>query len=684
MAAPAGEARQLALKKLSSSGLAEADLKLLHLEVLDASATQKLEATFKPVPSLRLNYLHPLTGKPLAARPSWPAFYRLRYLKLPADFSSQQKRPPRYVQPPDSGVCAYFPTSVSWADLLEDVTKPLIITEGELKAAKACKEGYPTIGLGGVRNFMSTKLNTTFLPELELVRWVKRPVFIIYDSDFRTNEHVCSALNALAEQLFQRGAEPHAVPLPDLLPEDGKTGLDDFLVLSKKKDALRDLINDNAEPLTLSRALWDLNSRVLYVRDPGLVLVRESSQKLAPSGFSNHAFSNLTTAERVVRPDGSVSLKLVPAAATWLSWPLRAEASKLTYEPGQPQLTPGGAFNLWTGWGVEPKKGDVSLFLQLVDHLFTGATQVEKSWFLRWLAYPLQHPGTKLFTNVLIHGVKQGTGKSLVGYTLGKVYGRNFTEIKQTDLEGNFTAWAENKQFILADDITGSDSRKHADILKTLTTQQEMKINIKYVPEYKVPDCVNYLFTSNQPDAFFLENDDRRSFIWEVPPHLDPLPDEFYQRYDHALKKDPRQTLAAAVFHHLLNLDLGDFNPSARALETQAKVNMITEVKSDLGAWVERLKADPDSVLRVGKAVVAGDLFTTGELLRLYDPLNSGWKVTANGLGRELRRARFLLYRDGVSLRTDKGVGRYFIVRNETKWLRASPAAAAKHINSTR
>lgn len=674
-----GEARQLALKKLHSSGLNETDMKLLRMDALEGTQVVALEDCFKPIPSLRIPYFDPRTDKPLTPRPKWPAFYRLRYLKQASDFSAQVKRPIRYVQPPDSGVCAYFPTNVAWKEILKDASQPLIITEGELKAAKACKEGFPTIGLGGVRNFMSTRLNEILLPELEAVNWVKRSVFIIYDSDFRTNEHICSAMNVLAERLFNLGAEPHFVPLPDMTPDEGKTGLDDFLVHSKKKDALRDLINDNAEALTLSKSLWKLNEKVLYVRDPGLVLVRESSQKISPNSFTAHAYSNVSTAEREVRPDGSVSLKLVPAAPAWLSWSFRAEASKLTYEPGQPQVTKAGAFNMWSGWGVEPRKGDASLFLKLIDHIFHGASPAEKTWFLRWLAYPIQHPGKKLFTNVLIHGIQQGTGKSLIGYTVGQIYGSNFTEIKQTDLESSFTAWAENKQFILADDITGSDSRKHADILKTLTTQLEMKINIKYVPEFKVPDCVNYLFTSNQPDAFFMENHDRRSFIWEVL--LGPLPEAFYKEYDKALKQDPEKKLAAAVFHYLLNLDLGGFNPNAPAMSTLAKEIMISDTKSDLGAWVAQLKADPDHVLRVGKVKVVGDLFTSQELLRYYDP-TGGRSATANGLARELRRSGIMMFRDGVPLRSDKGLHRYFVVRNVEKWAKASPAVATKYLNS--
>jgi hypothetical protein len=95
---------------------------------------------------------------------------------------------------------------------------------------------------------------------------------------------------------------------------------------------------------------------------------------------------------------------------------------------------------------------------------------------------------------------------------------------------------------------------------------------------------------------------------------------------------------------------------------------------------VSQLKADPDMVLRVGKVKVAGDLFTAAELLRIYNPIES--KVTANGLGRELRRSGVPMFNKGKTVRSTKGMNRYFIVRNTEKWLRASHAAGAKYLNT--
>lgn len=664
--------------KLASSGLTIEDAKILGMTFLSGEQTAALHPAFKPLCSLRIDYLDPADGKPLSDWPGSKPFYRLRYLETGTDFSSlTEKKPVRYVQEPNTAPVAYYPANQDWSGLLDDTDQPLIITEGELKAAKACKEGFPTIGLGGVYNWRSRKLGLDWLPSLELVKWVKRNVYICFDSDYKTNPMVCAALRELAEELHRRGAFAHIVSLPALEGLE-KVGLDDFLVHAgpTANQMLRNLLAE-AEPLGLTAPLWSLNDKYVYVQNPGLIINQQTAFKSAPNAFVSHLEATRNYQERKLKDDGSVSYKAVSAAAAWLKWPLRTEVAKLTYQPGRGKFIddPLPMFNIWPGWGVEPVKGDVSLFLQLVDHLFTGAEPGAKKWFLRWCAYPLQHPGVKLFSSVVIHGIRHGTGKSLLGYTLGRIYGQNFTEISQMDLHGAFNEWAEGKQFVMGDDVTGSNKRQDADLLKKLITQRELRVNGKYVPTYTVPDCINYFFTANHPDAFFLEDDDRRFFIHEV--QVGPLPEEFYVEYDLWLDTGG----SAAVFDYLLNLDLGDFNPAAPAFRTAAKERMIANVQSDLAGWVRSLMATPDHVLRVGDVVVDKDLFTSKELLQFYDPTGKTG-TTANGLGRELARAGVRQVCNGKPVRlADGSQSRYYAVRNADQWLTATPQAVVKYLD---
>lgn len=665
----------LGLEKLALSGLDFKDAKLLKIDIISGLETLRTHKSFKPLAALRFNYLSP-DGSLMSSWPGTPPYVRVRYLEEDNTFAKQTKeKARRYAQPPETAPCVYFPQNIDWVSIIEDPTKPIIITEGELKAAKACKEGFPTLGLGGVYSYRSTKLGLTILPILNEINWQMRYVYIVYDSDYRTNPLVLTAINGLAEELLQLGAFPHLVPLPDVV--DGqKTGLDDFLVSSKHAvETFKELLHE-ALPLTLAKPLWRLNERYCYIMDPGLVLDQKTGSKLQPNAFKDHIAGTHRFEEHTIKPDGTVSHKFVPATGPWLRWPLRCQADKLTYKPGKDDFVEDNGLllrNTWKGWGCEPKKGDTTPFKELIKHIFQWAEPEAVEWFMRWCAYPLQHPGVKMFSSAVIYGIKHGTGKSLIGYTMGKIYGRNFTEIKQGDLHASFNDWAENKQFILGDDVSGSNKRQDGDMLKTLITQKELRVNPKYVPSYVVPDCINYLFTSNHPDSFFLEDGDRRFFIHEVA--VGPLPEEFYVEYSLWLDSGG----AEAVFQYLLDYPLEGFNPAGPAFRTAAKSRMINDVKSDLGAWVQSLLEDPQGALRVNEMVMPGDLFTSKQLLALYDPTGKTG-TTANGLGRELRRAGFNQVCGGRPVKVDADQSRYYAVLNTERWVRATAAEVTHHI----
>jgi hypothetical protein len=657
-----GDAVTLATAKLAESGLSSEAFETLKMEALPAAATARLARGFAAVPSLLIPYFG-VDGKRTS-------FFRARYLASPPP--SFKGEPPKYAQPSGSGVAAYLPPTVAWAQVARDPRVDLFVTEGELKAAAAAYAGLPTIGLGGVFNFQSAKDGVAFLPELEAIDWRRRTTFVIFDSDFSTNAQVMVALNRLVARLTARGALARIVTLP-ALPGQRKTGLDDFLV-ARGADELHELIDDARED-RLGAELWRLNEELIYIMDPGLVVQTATGQRMAPGAFVAHHYANRTFDQVVVNASGARRVRRVNLAAEWLTWPHRTQRARLTYRPGEPPVLD-EAFNTWRP-GPEPRRGDMRPWHRLLDHLFSDAEPEARVWFERWCAFPFRYPGSKLFTSAVLWGVEHGTGKSLVGYTLGRAYGlHNFAELAEADLTSSFTEWAADKQFALGDDVTGNDRRHHADHLKKMITQDSMRINIKHLPSFVVPDCLNYLFTSNQPDAFFLDDRDRRFFVHEVT--VGALDEEFYVAYDLWMRSNEGPPALAWYLTH--EVELGDFNASAHALVTQAKRRMTDHARSDVGAWVQRLLEDPDATLRVGEASLEGDLFTNRELLVLYDPGERS-RVTANGLGRELTRAGFVQVLGGRPVRAPgRALDRYYAVRNGATWARADHAAVVTHL----
>jgi hypothetical protein len=657
--------RALALADLVRSGLDEADARVMGLKFLSGGQTAALGPTFKDRPSIQIPY-YSRAGRPTG-------FFRVRYLGPDEGLDALARRPQRYAQAAGTSPEVYFPRrpGLNWEKAAAAEAVPLWITEGEKKSACACKAGILTLGLGGVWSWKSAKEHVAFLPVLAEFAWRGREVRVAFDSDVATNAQVLRALLALARELTRRGARVKVVEIKEG-PEGRKRGLDDLIVAEGRR-AL-DELEEDAKPFSESEELWLMNEEVVYIKDPGLVVVLSDGRKMSASAFKEHAYANRFYVETKVDKEGEARQVDKPIAPAWLSWPHRAELARITYEPGAPRVTARREYNYWKGWGCEPRAGDASPWTELLDYLF-GKNVGTRTWFERWCAWPLQHPGDKLYTAAVVWGVATGTGKSLVGYSLAKIYGDNFAEITDQDLQGQFNEWAENKQFVMGDDVAGSEHKKGtADRLKFMVTRQQIRLNPKYVPSFVLPDRINYYFNSNHPDAFFVEDDDRRYFVHEAPPV--PREPEFYKRYDAWLRS---KAGPPALFGHLLRLDLGDFDPKGRAFETRAKRAMISDAKSDVAAWVSRLAEDPDSVLRLGEVKLERDLFTNAQLLALYDPESKG-RVTANGLGRELKRAGIRQALDGLVVAAASGAGRYYAVRNAGHWLKADHAEVAAHL----
>ena len=657
--------RKETLNKLAGSTLDEQDAALMQVSEVAALDCSRLNLPAAAA-GFRLPYFS-IDGKATK-------FFRVRYMedtrKGFAKLTTQ--KPLRYGQPNNTVNELYLAPFLDWRAVADDAECPLIITEGELKAACATKAGYPTVGLGGVWCFQSKKHGTPLLEGFSHFQWKDRVVYVCFDSDAVTNPDIVAAEARLARRLTELGAQVWIARLPSS-DEATKVGLDDYLMLHGA-DAFQRYVLEGAFEFSGSEVLHGLNQRCLYVRDPGFIWDRDMRQRLAPGAFREHAFANVHYWEQRVTKQGSSMVRL-PAARAWIEWEHRSEARGIIYSPGADEVTSEGLLNTWTGWGVgEPIKGSVKPWTDLMNHLF-GEDKEARDWFEAWCAYPIQNPGAKLATAALLWGVVHGSGKTLVGHTLMRLYGsKNSAEIHDSDLEDPRNEWAMDKQFVLGDDIVAKGDRALMRRIMTLITQKTVRLNPKYVPSYSIPDTINYYYTSNDPDAFYMDDGDRRFFIHEVLAGKYAAYKEFVAWRDSAAG-------IAALWHYLLEKDIAFFDPQAPAPDTRGKREMLELGKSDLGSWVRELRENGDNVL--SRAGIKSDLVTAPELHMLYDPTGAK-KTTVNALARELKRAGFRPPATGSKLRLEDGSMRMaYVVRNWHKWAGATWSEACRYYNET-
>lgn len=226
--------------------------------------------------------------------------------------------------------------------------------------------------------------------------------------------------------------------------------------------------------------------------------------------------------------------------------------------------------NLWAGWPTTPKAGSCEYLIDLLRYMCAGESKSEDlfQWVIRWIAYPIQHPGAKMKTTLVLHG-PQGTGKNMFFEAVMDIYGRYGRVIDQSAIEDKFNEWASGKLFLIADEVVARSDLYHVkNKLKAFITGEWLRINPKNRAAYDERNHVNIVFLSNEAMPVVLEEDDRRHAVIWTP---EKLSHEFYQ----GCLAEIAAGGAAALHDYLLHLDLGDFTNGTLPPMTEAKRELI-------------------------------------------------------------------------------------------------------------
>lgn len=229
---------------------------------------------------------------------------------------------------------------------------------------------------------------------------------------------------------------------------------------------------------------------------------------------------------------------------------------------------PESTVNLFNGFGMEPKAGEYNLILELLFHL-CGEDQDVFHWVVCWLAYPLQNPGAKMATSIIMHG-DEGSGKNLFfEKCISKIYGEYGGIIGNAEIESQFNEWASKKLFVVCDEVvTKSELRQLKGRLKAMVSNPTININPKNLACRSEANHMNFAFLSNELQPLALDKTDRRYMVIWTPPKQS---EEYYKQVAAQMLNGGNE----AFYQFLLDFDLGDFNEHTKPLMTQAKRDLI-------------------------------------------------------------------------------------------------------------
>jgi putative DNA primase/helicase len=259
------------------------------------------------------------------------------------------------------------------------------------------------------------------------------------------------------------------------------------------------------------------------------------------------------------------------AESAYKDWKKRPERhivdeTGVVFDPSM-QSDPETTVNLFGGFPLEPQAGECASIIELLDYLVGGNDEVFK-WLIRWIAYPLQNPGAKMRTAVVMHG-SEGAGKNLFWSVIERIYGEYSTIITQNEIESQFNGWASKKLFVIGNEVVSRQEMYHKKgIIKNMITEPEWLINDKNMPLRREANHANFVFFSNVMQPVTPDTGDRRFMVIWTPKKQGLA---YYQGVVNEIKNGGVE----AFYQYLLDYDLGDFTEFTEPVMTGAKDNLI-------------------------------------------------------------------------------------------------------------
>jgi hypothetical protein len=224
-----------------------------------------------------------------------------------------------------------------------------------------------------------------------------------------------------------------------------------------------------------------------------------------------------------------------------------------------PRHQPPEVLNLWRPHAIKPVPGNFEILETFILEIICDKDQKNYDYLIRYLAHMLQKPEQKPMVAVILLG-GEGIGKGALYTLIRSIWPYTARQVhKIDDVIGKFNAKAlEQSLAVWMDEALFSGDKKSKDRLKALITEDRITIEEKFQPAKTMKSFHRIFGTSNHEHFAPTSRDDRRFFYLKVS--------EFWKQDD--LKFNPLfaafsdgHTVPAFV-HHLLTLDISNFNPS--------------------------------------------------------------------------------------------------------------------------
>lgn len=311
--------------------------------------------------------------------------------------------------------------------------------------------------------------------------------------------------------------------------------------------------------------------------------------------------------------------------------PHRREYDGVTIDPEGGDVVD-GKVNMWRGYAVEPKAGDVSLWHRYLKAVFGENWEYVENWCALTVQKPAQRTGVTLY----LISQEEGSGKSTLGLILRRMFPRAHAVVakRSSDIMGDFNGHLAQALFVHGDEITFRGDRKGARAMKGMITDDRLLINGKYKAAFEVENLMSILMTTNDLHAAPVGMSDRRYAMLEAAPTLRG-DRTFWEAFYGWLDGDG----LAAILHHLLAKDIAGFDPVRDRPLTSVYALNKRESQQQVGRWLTEC-IDRGELREAGGPVYSYEEGKEIEKARVYEAY-ADWQKAERGYDNPVGRNQF-------------------------------------------
>ncbi|MDA9711424.1 virulence-associated E family protein [Luminiphilus sp.] len=229
-----------------------------------------------------------------------------------------------------------------------------------------------------------------------------------------------------------------------------------------------------------------------------------------------------------------------------------------------PESDDPATLNLWRG-SIQGCEGDCEFLIAFLREVICNGSQEKFDYLIRYLAHAMQMPQEKPEIMIVLSG-SQGIGKGSFFKLLRRIWPYTTLFVQDVnDIVGRNNACLENSFIVTIDEGFWHGDRASASRLKSLITEDWIRIEEKYQPKRTVTSCQRFFAATNEQKFGHTEPGSRRFLFMQVS-DLYKQDTNYFAKFNEVLDDG---IAVPALVHMLRSIDLSDFQVRHRPLTSE-------------------------------------------------------------------------------------------------------------------